>query len=400
MIESMNILLPLVIGIILIIVFLEDRIMHSSLMSPWVITNIVWLVINLGLLFYGDMFNPLGGGYILSVVLWAIGFNLFSILSFILVNEGGSSSVWTTNLKVFYFLFVLSLILTPIYLYKIYLTLGDLSAGVLQDLREGSNNGHDDFGLLNRVQIFDQALLIIAMCNLRKIKKWIIFVIIFLNILVSLSIAEKGSILFLLVVISFVLYKHEIIRFKHIVIGVCGVIALFWGMNIARSYYTGSHSSLDSFIMLYILSPSVAFDSLETSVLGMFGENTFPPFYKLCNLLFDTQYEVVSKLKDYTDVPYHVNVYTIMQPFYQDWGYVGVFVFSCIMGVISGFYYKKSLSDSVIMQSLYLFILYVLITQFFQDNFFISISEFFQFMLIFYISSKRVVPDNMFALKL
>ena len=95
----------------------------------------------------------------------------------------------------------------------------------------------------------------------------------------------------------------------------------------------------------------------------------------------------MSKLKDFVDVPNHVNVYTIMQPFYQDWGILGVFIFACIFGFICGVVYKKTFGTSLIWNCYYIHLYYIIVTGFFQDNFFISISESAQLLFMFYLFS-------------
>ena len=390
--ETMNEYIPFLVLYIALFIIIEKRFLHFSIFSPWAITNAVWLMINLGLMFYGNLLLPLKGSFCLSIFLWILGFNVFSLLTYNLVNHHNHyHREWVVNYRVFYLLFIIAVIFTPIYLFKVYHTVGNLSDGAFADLRQEAVFGHHDYGFISRVQLFDQALLILAMINLKRVNKWVLGVLILFNIFISLSIAEKGSILFLLIVIAYVLYKQKYIKVKHLVIVALCIVLLFWGMNVMRSKTGGT--SLDSFLMLYVLSPSVGFDELKVSINGLFGENTFPAFYKLCNTLFGTNYEVIPKMKDYTFVPFMVNVYTIMQPFYQDWGYMGVLFFSCIFGTITGFYYKKSYGNSIVMKCTYVFLVYILVTQFFQDNFFISISEFFQFTIIFLVSSKIVEKD-------
>lgn len=323
------------------------------------------------------------------LLVWTVGFNLFSLLGFnkSYYRKLKTCKKFSVSNKLYNIFLVISLIATPIFVYKAYMNVGVLSAEIFNEFRYHSNNGDLSFGLLSRIQIFNQALLIITMLFYTKLPKYKVWFVIFANIMVSLVIAEKGSILYLLTVTIYVLYLRKKINLRQIsYVGII-TLGLFWGMNILRAWETGSHSSFGDFLALYTLSPSVAFDQLRPDIAGYFGLNTFPAFYILINLLTGSHYPIVSKLKDFVDVPNHVNVYTIMQPFYQDWGILGVFIFACILGFICGVVYKKTFGTSLIWNCYYIHLYYIIVTGFFQDNFFISISESAQLLFMFYLFS-------------
>ena len=84
------------------------------------------------------------------------------------------------------------------------MNVGVLSAEIFNEFRYHSNNGDLSFGLLSRIQIFNQALLIITMLFYSQISKYKVWFVIFANLMVSLVIAEKGSILYLLTVLIYI----------------------------------------------------------------------------------------------------------------------------------------------------------------------------------------------------
>ena len=375
--------------LILICVFEFKTYTVSSILSPWIINNLIWILITGGLIFYSHLFKPLYGDFLICLLVWTVGFNLFSLLGY---NKSSYRKLKTRKKfsisnKLYNIFLVISLIATPIFVYKAYMNVGVLSAEIFNEFRSHANNGDLSFGLLSRIQIFNQALLIITMLFYSQISKYKVWFVIFANLMVSLVIAEKGSILYLLAVLIYILYLRKKINLKQIAYVGIITLGLFWGMNILRAWETGSHSSFGDFLALYTLSPSVAFDQLRPDIAGYFGLNTFPAFYILINLLTGSHYPIVSKLKDFVDVPNHVNVYTIMQPFYQDWGILGVFIFACIFGFICGVVYKKTFGTSLIWNCYYIHLYYILVTGFFQDNFFISISESAQLLFMFYLFS-------------
>lgn len=375
--------------LILICVFEFKIYTVSSFLSPWIINNLIWILITGGLICYSHLFKPLYGDFLICLLVWTVGFNLFSLLGY---NKSSYRKLKTRKKfsisnKLYNIFLVISLIATPIFVYKAYMNVGVLSAAIFNEFRYHANNGDLSFGLLSRIQIFNQALLIITMLFYSQISKYKVWFVIFANLMVSLVIAEKGSILYLLTVIIYILYLRKKINLKQIAYVGIITLGLFWGMNILRAWETGSHSSFGDFLALYTLSPSVAFDQLRPDIAGYFGLNTFPAFYILINLLTGSHYPIVSKLKDFVDVPNHVNVYTIMQPLYQDWGILGVFIFACIFGFICGVVYKKTFGTSLIWNCYYIHLYYIIVTGFFQDNFFISISESAQLLFMFYLFS-------------
>ena len=361
----------------------------SSILSPWIINNLIWILITGGLICYSHLFKPLYGDFLICLLVWTVGFNLFSLLGY---NKSSYRKLKTRKKfsisnKLYNIFLVISLIATPIFVYKAYMNVGVLSAEIFNEFRYHANNGDLSFGLLSRIQIFNQALLIITMLFYSQISKYKVWFVIFANLMVSLVIAEKGSILYLLTVLIYILYLRKKINLKQIAYVGIITLGLFWGMNILRAWETGSHSSFGDFLALYTLSPSVAFDQLRPDIAGYFGLNTFPAFYILINLLTGSHYPIVSKLKDFVDVPNHLNVYTIMQPFYHEWGILGVFIFACIFGFICGVVYKKTFGTSLIWNCYYIHLYYIIVTGFFQDNFFISISESAQLLFMFYLFS-------------
>lgn len=54
----------------------------SSLLSPWIINNLIWILIIGGLIFYSHLFKPLYGDFLICLLVWTVGFNLFSLLGY------------------------------------------------------------------------------------------------------------------------------------------------------------------------------------------------------------------------------------------------------------------------------------------------------------------------------
>lgn len=384
--------------IIVLICYLEKRyVNHSTILSPWIINNLIWLAVSIALITNSQYFHPFRGDFKISLLLWTIGFNAFSCLSYKLKIHKNKQRKYTSifiqrdlHNNLFNVLLCISLFGTLLFVYKGLQNIEAITVNIMSDFRGNANEGNLDFGILNRIQIFNQCLLIVSFYYYKILNKYKILYIIIANLLVSIIIAEKGSMLYLVTVIIYFMYRYKKISIKNILYTSFATLLLFWLINLSRSIATGEYSGLTHFLSLYILSPSAAFDHLHPEVGKYFGQFTFPPFYIFYNLLYGTHYPIVTKLKDFVDVPMHTNVYTIFQPFYQDWGIWGVFVFACLFGLFCGYIYKKSFQNTLVFKWYYVHVYYVVLTGFFQDNFFISLSESVQLLVMFYVISKFV----------
>ncbi len=83
------------------------------------------------------------------------------------------------------------------------------------------------------------------------------------------------------------------------------------------------HSTFLSILGLYIYSPIIALGQLNEVNSSHFGEYTFRFIYAITNKIGLIKELPVNTILDYSYVPVPTNVYTALQPFYQDFGYTG-----------------------------------------------------------------------------
>lgn len=373
----MVILSIVIFTILLIIGFLRK----DGLFSPWMITTSVWLSILITYVLWGDLLNPLGNTFINSIILWV---SLFYLTSFsVFYFYKGEVKKRIPSLKVLDFLFWVSILTSPLFLYEIYESVvQDGTGALLFDLRYQALNSDKDYGILNYLKNFNKALLILEFLRPRLNKSKIIIISI-INILFGISIMEKGTFFFVIFVVIYFLYNKKAIKKRAIAISISGFIFLSFVLNQMRTHESSTQISFESFFAVYIMSPAAAFDTLEeTPYNSEFGENTFSFFYALSNSVFGTNFQISQKVKEFVSVPLPTNVYTIMQPFYEDFGIAGIIVFSIIMGAICGYYYKRHKNGNSVSTGIYSFLAYLLILQFFQEEFFVSLSVFLQIVIV------------------
>lgn len=373
--------------LILIIFFLLLFIAYiykSNFFSPWMITTSVWTLIGVLSIVFSDILYPLGNHFYSSIIIWVL---FFFISSFISSKFSKSKQIYNTpSDKVLDFFLIISILFTPLYLKEIYDNVLENGTGSLFfDLRYQALNSEKDYGILLYLKNFNKALLILEFLRKRLNYKKIIIISI-INILVGVSIMEKGTFFFITFIILFFLYHRKTISKKVLFIVLVSFLTLSFTLNSVRSHESSSSVQFVDFFAIYALSPSVAFETLEYKEYSSanFGANTFPFFYGLSNALFGTEFIVEKKMQSFVNVPLPTNVYTVMQPFYEDFGYLGILFFGSLFGTFCGFIYKRSLSSNFF-YGVYSYLACLLALQFFQEEFFVSFSVFIQICIILYL---------------
>lgn len=92
--------------------------------------------------------------------------------------------------------------------------------------------------------------------------------------------------------------------------------------------------------------------------------------------------------KGYFFVPLPTNVYTVIGPFWLDFGYVGVVVYSFIIGSVSGFLYRIALNKELWAVIAYSFFACTLVLQFFGEYIFTNLSYTIQIMALTFFAFK------------
>src|SRR5438128_12375967 len=89
--------------------------------------------------------------------------------------------------------------------------------------------------------------------------------------------------------------------------------------------------------------------------------------------------EVPPLIKEYQYTPFASNVYTVYQPYFDDFSVFGILLIQFFLGLFHGFLYKKIESRKPIYIILYSISLYPLFMQFFQDQYFNLLSTWIQY---------------------
>ena len=381
-------MMAILILLVLLILLFGGYTFRKDIFAPWNITVSIWLFIILSFQVVDTILYPLNDFFLTNISLWISGFYFSSIFIFN-ITRSSPELKYTPSKKIVNLYFVLLLIFLPLYLYTTYENIqrGD---GIVS-LRNTAVSG-SGYGALIYLWTLAKALFIICLVNNVFDSKYKFYTVIFINLLFAFSIMEKGYLLFILISLIYVNYLNKKISAFHIALSFSGFILFSVLLNIIRTVgFEGEikDDSIFGFINLYMLSPCIAFQTLESSVSpDVFGSHTLSFFYKIFNSIGLYTGEISNKLNEFVYIPIPTNVYTVMQPFYEDFNEVGVLIFGSITGGIAGFLYKKKLNNTVY-TCIYTYFVYILFMQFFQEELFSSLSVFIQ--IIIYCSLPMIV---------
>lgn len=355
--------------------------------SPWMLTLIVWIAIMIMTQMQNDVLYPVTSQFTTSLALWLPIFVISSLLTYLLLpsvpdTDRACVSDIPVNQLLFNFFWGISILITPLYLYKVLQIIMQFDlADMLYNLRLLAVHGNESYGFLNYCFVINQALFLTAVWRYPHMKLWKLLSIYAVNLMSCFAIMEKGGFFLIVLTTMFVLFERGIIKMRTIGISMLVIVILFFFINFMRSEQTTENETKEmtfiDFFAIYVLSPPVAFGRLPQALGDQFGSHTFQVIYLFLNR-FGGHFEVNQKLQDFVYVPLPTNVYTIFQPFYQDFGYKGVAYFSMIYGVASGLLYRLFRNGSGFGRCMYSYFVYVLILQFYQENIFMSLVFFTQ----------------------
>lgn len=364
----------------------------GDIFSPWTLTIFSWTSVIVLYYLQGNL-DKIGPNFISCLTLWLITFLPSSYLSYLLGRKRGMTPPdynipINANMWLFHFLFALSIAMTLAYAHTIWTVVSQFDTqNILYNVRLLAVFEDLNHGFLNYTHGLNYALFFVGLWLYPRISKYQLIAIIILNILMELAMMEKSGILIMILGSLFVLYERNIISKRVIMTTLASTVLFFFFFNMAKEDTSNDQESMSfiDFFGMYITSPIVAFDHLRITITESFGPNTFNYIYPYINKLgFNLQ--SIERLQDFVYVPVLTNVYTIMQPFYNDFGKIGVAFFGFAYGAIFGYAYLKFREGNIIFRCLYIYLVEVIIIQFYNENFLqsfflVAVSAFFVYLM-------------------
>ena len=342
--------------------------------SPWCLTAIVWIG-DIAFYYIQGTLDPIGPKFWQCFALWLATFLPCSFLAYNLskddkkINTVDHSKPIDVNMYAFYGFLFLSLSMTLLYAKAIYEVVSQFDTDdMLYNVRLLVVKDADSLGRLNNTPGLNLALFLVAIWLYPRISKWTVALIVVINIILQLAMMEKSGFLIMTLGTLFVLYERGKIRVRTIGVTLLGIIVFFFYFNMSKEQ-SSNEESMDfmDFFGMYVTSPMVAFEQLKVTITDAFGSNTFNDFYpqlQRFGIFIDTN----ERLQEFVFVPIPTNVYTIMQPFYNDFGTVGVAFFGFLYGTVFGYVYCKFREGNTICKCFYTFLVEVIAIQFYNEN--------------------------------
>ena len=371
--------------------------------SPWSLTFAIWGGLFIMYFLQGTL-DPIGPLFITNFLLWIGTFIPASLLTFILTkDESKAKPVWRgksidVNMNLFYVILIVSLLFTILYAKRIYEIVSQFDTeNLLYNIRLYTIYKTESPGILILTQGINFSLFLTAIWLYPKISKWTIVLIVAINLLLEFSMMEKSGILIMTLSTLFVLYEKQTIKIRSIGLTLLSIIVLFFFFNMSKESQDQDSVDFIDFLGIYVTSPIVAFEKLQITITNGWGVNTFNDVFPYLRYL-GIHLESIERLQDFVYVPVPTNVYTIMQPFYNDFGSKGVAVFGILYGWGAGYVYRKFYDGSSTYKCIYTFLIEVIIIQFYNENllqqFHIVLETFFFVVLLTATSHKKITKET------
>ena len=211
--------------------------------------------------------------------------------------------------------------------------------------------------------------------------KWVIGSVLFMNFLSAFVAMAKISFLTVLFTLMYVGYSRGLFKLKHMTYAFILFMVLCFFMQVAREGDGGDQVGIADTLSLYTTSAMVCFDyyAVPCSSLNL-GEHVFRFFYAVGHSL-GLCAEPAKILSDFVYIPEMANTYSVLYPFYIDFGNVGVLLFSLLYGAFYGFLYKKSLGGNKMLLILYAIFFILLLLEFFAEQIFTNLSMTIQYVV-------------------
>ncbi len=358
--------------VILIISYVTSK---ENFFSPAVLTSGIWFMVILLYIFFGGELNVLTSKFLTAINIWVSLFCLSSL--FVQSLDVKKSKVAEPSKLTRDILFYFSIATFPLLVYQTYkiFSLGSPSEW-FSLLRMAATGGLKEISIEDTNPFYVVVWLISYFFELyfldkkNKNRVVVLFVLYFLFGIFSMG---KTHILTLFLGTIYILSIKRVIKTKHILISVATLILIFISIQTLR-FKKNAEMARNQMVELYLLSPAPAFEKVTSNSTKQFGENVFRIYYSITYKLGFNKIEPVDTILEFVDVGVGTNTYTIMYPYYKDFGLKGIAVFALIIGVFIGYVFKKAQKGNVVFVIIYSMFLYEIAMQFAGDMFFTNLT--------------------------
>lgn len=347
-------------------------------LSPFSLHVFSWFILFLGGIFAGEIFYPLSGRVFSIFLIWYLIIASITLVIYFLqfkdINRNKRVRVYSIKFK------------KPLIFFSIIACL----ISIIETYYVGSS-GPNAFFLNLRLSLFLEdysgpryvftPVLYPIMTSLFAISlisnntKALSKILILWQLIFVISTVGKLAVLtpvIIFFVIKYIGFKKKIkLRSIGLLIGFFAITS--FALTILRTSENSDKQSLFELLGTYIYSPIIAFGEISQNSEN-FGEHIFRFFYALSYRIGLSSIEPVNTVQDYVYIPLPTNVYTIMQPFYQDFDIFGIFYGSIFYGLFYSLMYFKAIQKQGIYIIFYSYISLNLLFGFFGETLLTNLS--------------------------
>ena len=347
-----------------------------NIFAPSVITSGIWLIVLVLYSVAGNNLNQLTGKFLGAINIWVTLF-CFSSLFVQALSTTKKNRIEPSRLarNIFFYASLITFPLLILHAYEI-VKLGT-SANWMADLRSAAIGGIKGINIEDANPFYTLIWLVsylIELNSFSKKNKVRVFALFFMYLTYAFVTMSKTNLLTLFLSTVFILYTKKVFRFKQVAIAGVVILLIFQGIQSLRSTSNLSNNSTKELVTIYVLSSPPAFETVKSESSKQFGENVFRFVYAIKYKLGLTHKKPNDTILDFVNVGVGTNTYTVLYPYYKDFGLRGIAIFSILLGLIMGFIYNKSDSGNVIFVVLYACFLFELVMQLVGDLFFTNFS--------------------------
>lgn len=356
----------------------------NNVFSPAVITSVVWLVVFCLFLILDHNLPSLTAKFLMAVSLWIFLFCFGSLFmqSFNFKIEKLQPSDFVRNV-----FFLISILTFPFFLLyvKEALATGETGNWAL-DLRFAAIGKTAHFKTAYggwHILVWNVSFLI-ELFYFSKKNRFKVLVLFLILLSFGFFTMSKAVFLDLFIKILCVLLFRKRVTLKQLFISISCIILIFIFIQSARQTSVQSNPlDNNSLITLYILGNPVAFDTVEPSSSVHFGENVFRVIYVMADKLGLSAVKPINPILPFIKEPINTNTYTVLYPFFKDFGYWGIGVFALIFGLSSGWIFKRAQQGDVFFVVSYVLLVSAIVMQYGAEMFLTHLPSYFkQFLLL------------------
>lgn len=364
---------------------------RCSLYSPLVISASIWLVVFVAGLVFEERFYPLQEK---AFIAWIIWFMVTSLIFFLLSPTGTKNSWTETEIRRLPLDYTLPLLLLIAWLVYMIWEVGSSGPDhFFFNLRLSATNreGFASLGTIVRFYPLIFALFLFEhVYSYRENRHLRLFLWCFMLLY---AVATMGKLAILTPVVSWVIIQgiRGKMKVANIVLLEAVVFALMMSLHFMRAAVS-NEATIEDVLAIYIYSPLVALGHISIDNSLPVGAYVFRFFYAFGNYM-DIAPQPVETILPWVEIPEPTNTYTLMHPFYNDFGLLGVLLQAVSYGFFFSGLYWLSIKQGGLWLVLFSGYSIVLVGQFIGDFLVINLSGNLQFLiytLVVFLSSRKV----------